>query len=74
MQLKNTFFIKNEVIMLNKLGDSWNYIPAILVSSSAKHIATQVSVIAKWKKKYFFFERLFVCDVIRPYKEPPVQS
>ena len=47
--------------------------PPILVPSSAKHIAIQVLVIAKWKKR-FFFERFFVCDFIRPYKELPVQS
>ena len=38
---------------------------SILVPSFAKHVPTQVLVIAKWKKKNF--ERLFVCDVIRPY-------
>ena len=29
------------------LGDSWNYMPPILVPSSAKHITTQILVIAK---------------------------
>ena len=42
-----------------KLGGSWNYMPPILVPSSAKHIATQVPVIAKWKK-FFFFLRGFL--------------
>ena len=41
-------------ITLTWLWDSWNYMPPILVRSSAKHIATQVSVIAKWKKRFFW--------------------
>ena len=45
------------------LGDSQNYMPPILVPSSAKRIATQI-LIAK----------LNVCDIIRPGKELPVQS
>ena len=35
---------------------NWNYMPPILVPSSAKHIAIQVLVIAKWKKRFFFWE------------------
>ena len=33
------------------LGDSWNYMPPILVPSSSKHIATSVLVIANLKKR-----------------------
>ena len=56
------------------LGDSWNYMPPILVPSSAKHIATQILVIAKLNRRKKFFLRGFVCDVIRPYKKLSVQS
>ena len=45
------------------LGDSWNYMPPILVPSSAKRIAIQ-DIILKG----------FVCDIIPPCKELPVQS
>ena len=47
--------------------------PPILVASSAKRIATQILVIAKLNGKDFIL-RGFVCDIIRPYKELPVQS
>ena len=49
--------------------------PPILLPSSAKHIATQILVIAKikWKKREAFL-REYLCDFIRPYKELPVQS
>ena len=39
-----------------KLRDSRNYMPPILVPSSAKHIATQILVIAKLNGKDFIFE------------------
>ena len=48
--------------------------PPILVSSSAEHIATQILVIAKLNGREGFILRGFVCDIIRPYKELPVQS
>ena len=47
--------------------------PPILVPSSAKHIAIQVLVIVKLNGRKYFL-RGFVCDVIRPYKELPIQS
>ena len=53
---------------------SWNYVPPILVRSSAKHIATQILVIAKLNEREDFILRSFVCDIIRPYKELPVQK
>ena len=56
------------------LGDSWNYIPPILVSSSAKRIATQILVIAKLNEREDFILRGFVYDIISPYKELPIQS
>ena len=46
----------------------------ILVQSHAKHIATQILVIAKLNGKKDFLLRVFVCDIIRPSKELPVQS
>ena len=45
------------------LGDSRNYMPPILVPSSAKRIATQTLVIAKLNGRKKFFLRVFVCDV-----------
>ena len=42
------------------LGDSWNYVPSILVSSSAKHIATQILAIAKLWEEKIFWEAFFV--------------
>ena len=56
------------------LGDSQNYMPPILVPSSAKRIATQILVTAKLNGKKDFILRVFVCDIIRPSKELPVQS
>ena len=48
--------------------------PPILVPSSAKRIATQILVIAKLHGRKDFISRVFVCDIIRPSKELPVQS
>ena len=56
------------------LGDSRNYMPPILVPSSAKLIATQILVIAKLNGKKGFILRVFVCDIIRLSKELPVKS
>ena len=56
------------------LGDSRNYMLPILVPSSAKRIATQILVIAKLNQRKDFILRVFVCDIIRPSKELPVQS
>ena len=49
MTKKNVWQFGGEI-----LGDSWNYMPPILVPCAAKQIATQVLVIAKRKKKNFF--------------------
>ena len=57
-----------------KLGDSRNYVPPILVLSSAKRIATQILVIAKLNGREGFILRVFVCDIIRSSKELRVQS
>ena len=38
--------------------------PLILVPSSARHIATQVLVIAKWKKRFFVGGFLFVMSSV----------
>ena len=56
-----------------KLGDSRNYMPPIPVPSSAKRIATQILVIAKLNGRKDFILRVFVCDIICPSKELPVQ-
>ena len=56
------------------LGDSRNYMPPILVPSYAKSIATQVLVIAKLNGRKHFILRVFLCDIIRPSKELPLQS
>ena len=46
--------------------------PPILVPFSAKR--TQILVLAKLNGKKDFILRGFVCDIIRPSKELPVQS
>ena len=56
------------------LGDSWNYMPPILVLSSAKRIATQIEVIEKINGRRYFILRGFVCHIIHLSKELPVQS
>ena len=56
------------------LGDSWNYMPPTLVPFSAKRIATQILVIAILNGRKDFSLRFFVCDIIHPSKELPVQS
>ena len=48
--------------------------PPILVPSSAKRIATQILVIAKLNRRKYLVLRGFVCDIIPPSKELPVQS
>ena len=48
--------------------------PPILFPSSDKRIATQILVIAKLERRKDFILRVFVCDIIRPCKELPVQS
>ena len=47
---------------------------AILVPSSAKRITTLILVIAKLNGRKDFILRGFVCDIIRPSNELPVQS
>ena len=63
---------KERVRCVYILGDSRNYMPPILVSSSAKRIATQILVIAKLNGRKDFILRVFVCDIIRS-KELPIQ-
>ena len=53
---------------------SRNYMQPILVLSSAKRIATQILVIAKLNGTKDFILRVFVCDIIRPSKQLPLQS
>ena len=48
--------------------------PPILVPSSAKRIATKIVVIAQLNGRKYFILRDFVCDIIHPSKELPVQS
>ena len=48
--------------------------PPILVPSSTKLIATQMLVIEELNGRQDFILRGFVCDIIRPSKELPVQS
>ena len=46
----------------------------LIVPSSAKRIATQMLVIEELNGRKDFILRGFVCDIIRPSKELPVQS
>ena len=48
--------------------------PPILVPSSAECIPTQNLVVAKLNEREDYILRAFVFDIIRPYKELPVQS
>ena len=56
-------------MILEILGDSRNYMPLILVPSSAKRTATQILVIAKLNGRKDFNLKAFVCDIICPSKE-----
>ena len=73
--VSQTFLLSLMEIVLNItiLGDSRNYIPPILVPSSAKRIATQIVVIAKLNGRKYFILRGFVWDIIRPSKELTIQ-
>ena len=51
-----------------QLGDSWNYMPPILVPSSAKLVPTQISAIVKLNGRKDFILRSFACDIIHPWK------
>ena len=57
-----------------KLGDSRNYMLPILVPSSVKPIAKQISVIAQLNGRKDFILSVFFCDIIHPSKELTVQS
>ena len=48
--------------------------PPIFVPSSTKLIATRILVIPKLNGRKYLILRGFVCNIIRPYKELPVQS
>ena len=72
---KDARMMSNDVVQFSVLlGDSRNYMPPILVPSSAKRIATQILVIAELNGRKDFILRVFICDTIRPSKELPVQS
>ena len=51
--------ISQPIIILTLLGDSWNYMPRILVPSSAKPISTWTLVIAKLSGRKDFILRCF---------------
>ena len=71
MFLYNKTFCRKKFVyrLLNLLGDSWNYMPPILVPTSAKRNATQVLVIGKLNEREDFILRGFIFDIIRPYRE-----
>ena len=54
----NTFIVK--AALLYTLGNSWNYIPLILVPSSSKPISIQIFVITKLDGRKDFILRGFV--------------
>ena len=56
-QIMQTLLRSN--VFFNILGDSPNYMPLILVPSSAKRIATQILVIANLNKRKYFILRVF---------------
>ena len=47
--------------------------PPIFVPSSAKRIATQIAVIAELNGRKDFILKDFVCHIIRPSKDLPIQ-
>ena len=57
-----------------KLGDSWNYMPPILVSSSANRIATQslVTTILNRRKDFILWGSVY--DIKDPSNKLPIQS
>ena len=56
------------ISLLHKMPrGSWNYMPPILVPSSAKWIAIQTSVIVKLNGRKYFILRFF-CHIILPAK------
>ena len=61
-------------VSLLVLADSRNYMSPILVLSPAKRIATQILVIANLNEKKKKDFEAFVCNIIRPSTELPVQS
>ena len=65
------------IFLVLLLGDSRNYMPPILVPSPAERTVTNFNH-CKFKWEPFelkdFILRGFVCDIIRPTKELPVQS
>ena len=65
------FYLLSIIVIL---GDSRNYMPPILEPLSAKCIATQILAIVKLNGRKDFILRVFVCDIICPSKELPVQS
>ena len=69
----NFAYIFKKCCIIKLLGDSRNYTAPILVPSSAKRITTQIVVIAKLNGRKDFILRDFVCHIIRPSKELPVQ-
>ena len=48
------------------LGDSWNYMPPVLVPSSAKRISTQILVITKLSGRIDFILRGFFVTLLVP--------
>ena len=51
------------------LGDSWNYMPPILVQFSAKHIATEMLVIEKLNERKDFILGGYVCLWYHPSQQ-----
>ena len=56
------------------LGDIRNYIPSILVLSSAERITTKVVVISELSVRKYFILRGFLCDIIRSSQKFPAQN
>ena len=67
----DTLFSENSDLKFAKVP---YYHIIILVPLSTKRIATQIKVIAKLNERKYFILRGFVCDIICPSEELPVQS
>ena len=66
--------VKKRILLLNLLEDSRNYMPPILVPSSAKCITTQILITVKLNRRKDFIMIGFICYIIHPSNELPVQS
>ena len=64
LTLKFVSYILARIVVI--LGDNQNYMPPMLVPSTAKRITTQILVTKKLNGRKNLILRVFVCDIIHP--------